>query len=85
MISINKLHFPSSIPAAIQQPDLHDVFSTWNRANSGDMMRQFGTMLGLQSGVTHGMDVWMRHVSYRAASCRFESQPSFIAAQLSAT
>ena len=32
VISINKLHFPSSISAAIQQPDLHDVSSTWNLA-----------------------------------------------------
>jgi hypothetical protein len=33
VISINKLYFPSSIAAAIQQPDLHDVYLRWNLAD----------------------------------------------------
>jgi hypothetical protein len=35
----------SSIPGAIQLPELHDVYSGWNLANMR-AMRQFGTRLG---------------------------------------
>jgi hypothetical protein len=50
----------SSIPRAIQLPELHDVYSGWNLANMR-ALRQFGTRLGPRSGVAHGVDVWMWH------------------------
>ncbi|KAE9370796.1 hypothetical protein N431DRAFT_41002 [Stipitochalara longipes BDJ] len=82
VISINRLHFPSSIPTAIQWPDLLDVYfsvGTWQTWRHETIRNTAWASVGRH----HGAVVWMWHFSYRAASCRFESQPSFIAAQLS--